>query len=74
MKPSEKKIEKEISRLRKFIDETNGFEKENIIQRRMAYCLETVLRWTLEETISWNMPLEECLEESSILISELEEV
>lgn len=71
MKPNKEKVNKEIDRLRNFINENDDLSDKGVIQRRIAYSLETVLRWTLEETESWDLPLEECLSESEILASEL---
>lgn len=66
-------IRKHIRELRNFIDRPTSADSapENIISKRMAYCVETVLRFEIENTIGWRRPLVEVIEESQILVDEL---
>ncbi len=70
MIPTKTKIKKEIKRLRAYINANNN--SENIaIETRLAYFAETLLRWTLEDTAGWALPLEEAIEESKLILETL---
>jgi hypothetical protein len=66
-KPSESAIQHELSRLRAFIDTS-----DDPIATRIAYAVETAIRWATEETADWDKPLEEAQSEAKILRAELE--
>jgi hypothetical protein len=73
MTPTKQQIKKEIKRLRTFIDDNNKAEDfETLIKSRAAYLAETLLRWTLEDTEEWNLPLEEAIEEADIILQDIE--
>lgn len=51
MKPTRKRIQQEIRRLRKIVD-TSPDEAE----KRLAYTVETALTWATTETVGWDPP------------------
>ncbi len=71
--PTKKEVEQEIKRLRDHINSINDSKKlEQIIESRLAYFAETLLRWALEDTIDWNLPLEETIEETNLILQDIE--
>lgn len=62
MKPTKKMIENEIKELRKFIDTTN-----DQLASRLAYLVETSLRWAIEDTQDWPPRVQGCKETASII-------
>ena len=66
-------IRKHIRQLREMIDRPTSAESapENIIYKRMAYLVETVLRYETEKTVGWNRPLKEVFVEMQLLVKEL---
>jgi hypothetical protein len=66
-KPSERTIKREIKRLREYIDDNPGDQ----VGMRIAYEVETALRWATESTTGWDKPLESCLDAANILRREL---
>ncbi len=71
MKPST--VRKHIQELRKFINAPTSAESasENIIRKRLAYLVETVLRYETEKTVGWRKPLDEVLNAADLLMQEL---
>lgn len=69
-------IRKHIRELRKFVDAPTSAETapETIIRRRIAYTVETVLRYETENTVGWRKPLHEVIAESDTLVRELEQI
>jgi len=71
MIPSKEKIESEIKKLRSYIDKKNDSKNElDVIGVRIAYTVETALRWSIEDTVDWKTPLEEVLENTNILLDD----
>lgn len=54
MKPNQEKFQREIRKLRKFVDEQKG---PATLELRLAYFAETLLRWAIEKPIGWNTPM-----------------
>jgi hypothetical protein len=73
MIPSRKKIRSEIKKLRKYIDDSKGKTLQNIVEMRIAYAVETALRWSIEDTDGWGGRLEDVLENANILMKDLRE-
>ena len=67
MKQNRKSIEREIRRLQDFQAKT-----EDIISLRFAYTCSEMLRWSLEDTVSWEKPLEAVKSNVKILKEEIE--
>ena len=67
-------IQRHIRDLRSFIDRPVSARTaaENIIAKRIAYCVETVLRYETERVVGWEKPIDEVLHESQILFKELQ--
>jgi hypothetical protein len=66
-------IRKHIRALRAFIDRPVSDENalEHIVQKRIAYTVETVLHYETEEVVGWRPPLQEVIEESEILVNDI---
>jgi hypothetical protein len=60
--PSKRTIEGEIRKLRAIV-ETNS----DPAIRRIAYAIETALRWSIEDTKGWERPSEDVYSEAEIL-------
>lgn len=67
MIPSKRKIKSEIRKLRVVIDNSDGDE----VLARIAYAVETALRWSIEDTTGWLPTSAEVFEEAHILKTEL---
>ncbi len=65
MKPSIKRINKEIKELRRLIDTTN-----DVVVARIAYAVETALIWATIDTKDWDTPVKDAIEEAEILRKE----
>jgi hypothetical protein len=67
-KPSEKTIVKNLKTLRKMIES----EAVDDIEKRIAYSIETALRWVIEET-TWgsDFPITEVYDEAKLLRKEV---
>jgi hypothetical protein len=63
--PSKRTIEGEIRKLRAIV-ETNS----DPAIRRIAYAIETALRWSIEDTKGWERPSEDVYSEAEILKKE----
>lgn len=50
MKPTKKRIEAEIRKLRRLIDASPGDRVA-----RAAYLMEHALRWAIEDTVGWDL-------------------
>jgi hypothetical protein len=59
--------------LRQFIDKPTSAETapEIIIQKRLAYLVEVVLRFETQKTVGWNKPLDEVFNEAELLLKDL---
>jgi len=47
-------------------------ESKDTIEKRMAYAMSELLRWSIEDT-DWDTPLVHCMDNSKILSAELQE-
>jgi hypothetical protein len=65
--PSKRIIESEISKLRTIIEA----EKDDDILARIAYAVETALRWSIEDTKGWKKPSEDVYTDADLLRQEL---
>jgi len=59
--PSKRKIQNEIRKLRIIIDNSDE------ITSRIAYAVETALRWSVEDTEGWQPPSADVFDEAHIL-------
>jgi hypothetical protein len=66
VKQSRESIQKSVKALRKLIDSS-----PDPVVCRIAYAVETALRWATEDTHQWPRPEREVLEEADILRHEL---
>ena len=63
---TKEKIEREIRRMKKY-----GSTCKDRITARMIYVVSETLRWAIEDTVSWNKPLEETMTNANILKEEM---
>ena len=69
---TESTIRKQERELRKFIDSLgNTKNKEEIIQQRIAYVIESTLRWVRLKTVKWDSRLQEAKDNATILMKEM---
>ena len=70
---SEVTIKKHIRALRKFIDAPSSGSPapQRIIKQRLAYLVETVLRFETETTVGWRQPIDEVMAEAETLARDL---
>jgi hypothetical protein len=70
---SKSTIQRHIRELRAFIDRpvSAGSALEHMVEKRIAYCVETVLRYEVCKTVGWRTPTNEVLEESAILVRDI---
>jgi hypothetical protein len=66
MKKSDALVKRELRRLRRFIDSSN-----DPIDRRIAYVVETAIRWARQDTVGWPTPLKDALANADLLRTEL---
>jgi len=66
MKQDRKKIERQIDRLKNYLDADMGDDTD----QRMVYNAMEILRWSIEDTVGWDKPLEHSLSISKILKEE----
>lgn len=67
MKQNREKIERQIERLKNYLDADMGDDTD----QRMVYNAMEILRWSIEDTVGWDKPLEHSLSISKILKEEL---
>lgn len=70
---SKSTIKRHIRELRRLINRPTSAETapENILCKGIAYCVETVLRYEVENTAGWRTPINEVMAEAAILAVEL---
>ena len=69
---SEATIKKHIRQLRGFIDaRSSSLASQVVIEARLAYLVETVLRFETETTVGWRQPIDEVMAAAEILAREL---
>lgn len=66
-RPSDRTVKREIARLREFIDAN----MDDPASMRIAYAVETALRWATSQTCGWPLPLESCALDAALLKLEL---
>jgi hypothetical protein len=66
MKQTRDSVKRSVAALRKLIDSS-----PDPVVCRIAYAVETALRWSIEDTTRWPRPEKEVLEEADILRHEL---
>jgi hypothetical protein len=66
-KPSERSIKRSIKALRVIVDKSHN----DPILERIAYAVETALRWATIETVGWDRPEVDVVEEARICKREL---
>lgn len=59
-------IKRNLKELRTLID-----TDPDPVVRRIAYSMETAIRWATEETVGWDEMVDEAIEEATILKNEL---
>ena len=64
--PSKRTIESEIKKLRAIV-ESNG----DPVVTRIAYAVETALRWSIEDTKGWEKPSEDVFKDAALLKHEI---
>lgn len=67
MIPTKKQIEKEIRKMQKY----NEVGEEDIVTKRLVYCMSELLRWSIENTVDWEKPLQQAISNAKILKDEL---
>lgn len=67
MKPTKEQIRSEITKLRVIIDNSGNDD----VLARIAYAVETALRWSIENTEDWETPSQDVFEEARILKTQL---
>ena len=67
MKQSQASIKRSIKNLRMIIDS----ETVDPITKRMAYFAECTLRWSIEDTVSWQRPEVDLEDEVDLLLKEV---
>ena len=60
-------IKKQLKELRELI-----YTSENPLETRIAYAMETAVRWVVEETVGWEGLKDQAISEAAILKKELE--
>lgn len=68
MKQNEDKIKRELKKLRTLIENN----EDDPVLSRIAYEMETAIRWATEDTTGWPSPREQAISGSKMLKSELE--
>ena len=66
MKPSQRTIKKSLKELRKLID-----EHQDPAVQRIAYGMETAIRWATEDTVGWEPPAKDAISLARLLNSEI---
>lgn len=69
MIPSKQTIEREIGKMQKY----NEIGEEDVITKRLIYCMSELLRWSIENTVGWEKPLQSAISHSKILKDELKQ-
>lgn len=64
--PSRRTIESEIKKLRAIMESDTD---PAVV--RIAYAVETALRWSIEDTVGWEKPSEDVFKEAVLLRKEL---
>jgi len=67
-------IKKQINELRNHIDKINMKKKQtpqDIAEARMAYLLETSLRWVIEDVVGWGSRLQDVKDNTEVLLRDL---
>ena len=65
-RPSRHQVRDEIAKLREIVDTS-----DDVAAKRMAYTLETALRWVIEETAGWETPSESLPSDVKMLMEEI---
>jgi hypothetical protein len=65
-RPSRQQVRDEIAKLREIVDTS-----DDVAAKRIAYTLETALRWVIEETCGWESPSESLPSDVKMLRDEL---
>lgn len=68
--PAPTTIKRELRKLREYID--SG--EDGPIAMRIAYAMETAIRWATEPTVGWPKPVREAKTNADILRKELEDI
>lgn len=66
MKPNQRTIKRHLKELRELIDSTDDF-----IEARIAYAMETAVRWATENTVDWDSLVKQAKDEATILRQEI---
>ena len=67
MEQNKKSIEREIKRMQKYLETGEGCP----ITQRMVYSMSEVLRWSIEDTVGWENPLQQATSNAKILRDEV---
>ena len=66
MKKSKRTIKRNLRELRKLIDTS-----EDVLLSRIAYAIETAVRWTIEDTTNWEGLCDQAKSEADLLKKQL---
>lgn len=69
MMQSKQSIEREIRKMQKY----NEIGEDDIITKRLVYCMSELLRWSIKNTTAWENPLQQAISHSKILKDELKQ-
>ena len=64
---AKEQIKREIKKMQKY----NKNSKEDIITSRIVYLCSELLRWSIEDTVGWEKPLQSAISHAKILKDEL---
>lgn len=68
---SETTLRKQERELRKLIDSREPKTEQEIVENRLAYLVETTLRWARLKTVGWESRTEDVKLNAKILLNEL---
>jgi len=67
MEQSKKAIKREIKKMEKYQE----IGEDDIIVKRIVYAVSEALRWSIENTVGWEKPLQQAISNAEILKQEL---
>lgn len=66
MAKSQRTIDRELKRLRSFIDQYND-DPSKLVEIRVAYEVEIAIRWATDKTVGWPNPLHSALTTAALI-------
>lgn len=67
MEQSKKVIEREIKKMQRYQE----IGEDDMITKRIVYAVSEALRWSIENTVGWEKPLQQAISNAEILKEEL---